>query len=112
MPGSEYYDDDMFRNSASPDGPRLIPPMQKPNMTLVDAAKMILREQEQNANLDPNVVAVCDKYKERAEAGMLKYGTNTTRSDLNREEWLTHLQEELMDATIYIERLKKELKGV
>jgi len=64
------------------------------------------------ADLDPNVVSVMNKYQSRAEVGFVKYGTNTTREDLSREEWLTHLQEELMDATIYIERLKQELIGI
>jgi hypothetical protein len=33
-----------------------------------------------------------------------------TRTDLNLIDWLTHLQEELMDATLYVERLKDEVK--
>jgi hypothetical protein len=32
------------------------------------------------------------------------------RDDLSLDEWLTHLQEELMDATLYIEKLKTEIK--
>ncbi len=31
------------------------------------------------------------------------------RNDLSPLEWLQHLQEELMDATLYLEKLKKEL---
>ena len=31
------------------------------------------------------------------------------RNDLNLLEWLNHLQEELMDATLYIEKLKDEV---
>ena len=27
------------------------------------------------------------------------------REDLNMLEWLTHLQEELMDATVYVQKL-------
>ena len=30
------------------------------------------------------------------------------REDLTTFEWLNHLQEELMDATLYIERLKQD----
>ena len=30
------------------------------------------------------------------------------RNDLNVVEWLLHLQEELMDATLYIEKLIEE----
>ena len=31
------------------------------------------------------------------------------RNDLSTLEWLQHLQEELMDATLYLEKLKKDL---
>ena len=50
-----------------------------------------------------------NSYRDRARAGFNKYGTDTTREDIDLLGWLTHLQEELMDATIYIERLKKEI---
>jgi hypothetical protein len=53
---------------------------------------------------------VLDKFKERSEEGIKKYGVTLDRKDLSPLEWLTHLQEELMDATLYIERLKKELE--
>lgn len=61
------------------------------------------------SDLDPNVRKVIDKYEERARVGKDKYGTDTTRDDIDLYGWLTHLQEELMDATIYIERLKQEV---
>jgi hypothetical protein len=32
------------------------------------------------------------------------------RDDLSLTDWLNHLQEELMDATLYIEKLKADLK--
>ena len=32
------------------------------------------------------------------------------RTDLNIVEWLTHLQEELMDASVYVERLIQDYK--
>ena len=32
------------------------------------------------------------------------------RTDLNTLEWLVHLQEELMDASVYVERLLNDLK--
>lgn len=62
------------------------------------------------AFVDPNVQSVIDSYQERAKQGFLKYGTDTTRDDIDLMGWLQHLQEELMDATIYIERLKQEIK--
>lgn len=60
---------------------------------------------------DQNVMDVVAKFHERADAGKEKYGTNTMRTDIDLEGWLTHLQEELMDATVYIERVKKELEN-
>jgi len=57
---------------------------------------------------DKHVQSVIDKYKERSNEGIRKYGTTLEREDLSFLEWLNHLQEELMDATLYIERLKNE----
>lgn len=59
--------------------------------------------------MDRFVKQVLNKYCERAEAGIEKYGTTLERTDLTSDDWLNHLQEELMDATLYIERLKYEL---
>ena len=58
---------------------------------------------------DSIVESVLEKFKQRSEEGIKKYGVTMDRKDLNGLEWLTHLQEELMDATLYIEKLKKEL---
>jgi len=44
------------------------------------------------------------KYSERSETGYQKYGT--TLSENNHDNFLKHLQEELMDATLYIEKLQ------
>ena len=55
---------------------------------------------------------VCEKIQERAKVGKSKYGVTMERADLNFLEWLQHLQEELMDATVYIERLKSDLDEI
>ena len=47
--------------------------------------------------------------QERAMAGELKYGTSMERGDLSIKEWLTHLQEELLDGAVYIQKLKELL---
>lgn len=57
---------------------------------------------------DPILLRVLAKYYERSEIGVKKYGRTLDRDDLNLLDWLNHLQEELMDATLYIEKLKKE----
>ena len=57
---------------------------------------------------DPILLRVLAKYYERSERGIKKYGRTLDRDDLNLIDWLNHLQEELMDATLYIEKLKNE----
>lgn len=59
---------------------------------------------------DKYVQSVKEKFEERSQTGIKKYNTTLERQDLGLLEWLTHLQEELMDATLYVERLKDELK--
>jgi len=66
---------------------------------------------EQNKIQDENVFNVVCQYAERAQRGFKKYGTTTERTDIDLVGWLQHLQEELMDATVYIERIKHELKS-
>jgi hypothetical protein len=59
---------------------------------------------------DKIVKSVIDKYQQRSDVGIKKYNNTMDRDDLSLDEWLTHLQEELMDATLYIEKLKTEIK--
>ena len=54
--------------------------------------------------MDPIVKQVTDKFKSRSEVGIKKYGT--TLEDNNTDDFLNHLQEELMDAVLYIQKLK------
>ena len=55
---------------------------------------------------DKYVQAVKEKFEQRSQTGIRKYNTTLEREDLNIVDWLNHLQEELMDATLYVERLK------
>jgi len=61
--------------------------------------------------MDKNVENVITQLRSREEQGMIKYGVNTERKDLSTLEWLQHLQEELMDASVYIEKLKSEMEN-
>lgn len=58
---------------------------------------------------DSIVQSVIEQYFQRSQVGIKKYNTTLDRKDLSLHEWLEHLKQELMDATLYIERLKKEL---
>jgi tRNA A37 threonylcarbamoyladenosine biosynthesis protein TsaE len=60
--------------------------------------------------MDKIVKDVVDKYAQRSEVGVTKYGTTLEGNTLPLIEWLNHLQEELMDATLYIQKLKSELE--
>jgi hypothetical protein len=61
---------------------------------------------------DPILLKVLTKYYERSERGIDKYGRTLDRDDLSFIDWLNHLQEELMDATLYIEKLKADVKFI
>lgn len=54
--------------------------------------------------------AVAKKLLLRAKVGEKKYGTTMERNDLSLAEWLIHLQEELLDAAVYVEKLKQEIQ--
>lgn len=55
--------------------------------------------------IDTVVESVIEQFKERSAVGIKKYNTTLDRKDLTTIEWLSHLQMELMDATLYAEKL-------
>lgn len=59
---------------------------------------------------DPNVESVRRMLTERSRRGFNKYGVTTVREDLDMLDWLIHLQEEMLDASIYIEVLKNKIR--
>ncbi len=62
--------------------------------------------QEDDASCNDTVVlSVVHSFQERSRAGQLKYGTTLDRTDLTPLQW----EEELMDAILYLERLKREI---
>ena len=76
-----------------------------------DAIVQRMKDKERKHNtMDKNVEKVITQLRDREEEGLRKYGVNTERKDLSSLEWLQHLQEELMDASVYIEKLKGEIK--
>jgi len=62
---------------------------------------------------DVIVEQVVDKYQRRSELGLMKYGTTLAQN--NKDNYLIHLQQELMDATLYIEKflsLEREITSL
>ena len=55
---------------------------------------------------DPVIKTVVDKFVERSDVGFEKYGVTLDEDNAPLVAWMNHLQEELMDAVNYIEKLK------
>lgn len=58
---------------------------------------------------DPVVESVVDKLVSRSDVGFAKYGKTLRDDDSDLFTWVNHLQEELMDAVLYMQRLKEEI---
>ena len=58
---------------------------------------------------DPVVQSVVNKFVDRSDVGFKKYGKTLRNDQSDIFVWLNHLQEELMDATLYLQRLKEEI---
>jgi hypothetical protein len=58
--------------------------------------------------MDSIVQAVIRKFQERSDLGQKKYGVTLDRTDLKPLDWIQHAQEELMDAILYLEKLKQQ----
>ena len=48
---------------------------------------------------------VCKKIQARSDVGKKQYGVTMEEEVLSIRQWLVHLQEELMDAAVYVEKL-------
>ena len=60
---------------------------------------------------DSIVNTVITKFIDRSNVGISKYGTTLDREDLEVTDWITHAQEELMDAILYLEKLNKNIQA-
>lgn len=60
---------------------------------------------------DPIVKSVIEKFAMRSKVGYIKYGMSMAENPAKLTDWLNSLQQELMDATHYIERILQELKN-
>ena len=72
-------------------------------MTTFDNLSYEANEEARRDRQDPIVKSVIDKYQERSEVEQEK-------NDLTLIQWMERLQEELMNATIHLEKLKSELE--
>ena len=56
---------------------------------------------------DPIVERVVDKFIDRSDVGFKKYKVTLEDDHSDMFAWINHLQEELMDATLYLQKLKE-----
>ena len=56
---------------------------------------------------DPVVRRVVDKFVSRSDVGFKKYGITLDKDPSEMFQWLNHLQEELMDAVLYLQKAKE-----
>jgi hypothetical protein len=56
---------------------------------------------------DPIVERVVDKFTLRSDVGFVKYGVTLEDNNSSIFVWVNHLQEELMDAVLYLQKLKE-----
>lgn len=59
--------------------------------------------------MDSILESLIDKYKQRSELGIKKYNTTLDRTDLTLLDWINHAQEEAMDLSLYLEKIKTML---
>ena len=70
--------------------------------------KIILENKEHK--FDSVVESVVNRLRDRAKAGFEKYGTDLDRKDLSDEEWINHAIEESLDFSLYLTKLKQNIK--
>jgi hypothetical protein len=56
---------------------------------------------------DPVVERVVDKFVDRSDVGFKKYKITLDKDPSDMFIWMNHLQEELMDAVLYLQKLKE-----
>ena len=63
-------------------------------------------------NLETDIIVqeVKELYEKRSQIGIKKYGTTLEYSTQDTKEFIEHLQEELMDATLYLQKIKHLIK--
>ena len=70
-----------------------------------------LTAQQDSLRKDSVVESIKNQFDKRSTLGIKKYGTTLSENELSLTEWMEHLKQELMDAILYIERSKDEIRN-
>jgi len=76
--------------------------------TTNNTGKEVMRIDANGNIVDTVVRSVIKKFQDRSNVGIEKYGTTLDRKDIDFDGWAEHLQQELMDGILYLERLRNE----
>ena len=83
---------------------------------IMNAKGFAVMNNDERVFRDPVVKRVVDKFRERSNAGFEKYGTTLHEERTTKMKglmkYLVDIQEELMDAILYIQTAQEELKDV
>ncbi len=60
----------------------------------------------QNGQIASGILLQYEKFKQRSAVGIKKYNTTLDRTDLSEDQWKDHLLEELMDAILYLTKIR------
>ena len=81
---------------------------------IMNAKGFAVMDNDERVFRDPVVKRVVDKFRERSDAGYTKYGTTLDEERTTKMnglmKYLIDIQEELMDAILYIQTAQEELK--
>ena len=83
---------------------------------IMNAKGFAVMNNDERVFRDPVVKRVVDKFRERSNAGYAKYGTTLHEERTTKikglMKYLIDIQEELMDAVLYIQTAQEELKDM
>ena len=83
---------------------------------IMNAKGFAVMDNDERIFRDPVVKRVVDKFRERSDAGYEKYGTTLHEERTTKMKglmkYLIDIQEELMDAILYIQTAQEELKDM
>ena len=60
---------------------------------------------------DPIVDRIIERFMRRSDEGMARFGKTMREAEKPMLEWITDAQEEMMDAILYLEKLKEKCNG-
>ena len=83
---------------------------------IMNAKGFVVMDNDERVFRDPVVKRVVDKFRTRSDEGFRKYGTTLDEERTTKMKglmkYLIDIQEELMDAILYIQTAQEELKDV